>query len=332
MKKITIALILAFAITVPSWNASAKNQNEKDKMRTQLEAKDVKIHKKKVLTEAEKKALDDLIKGKPTTPPGKNKNTQEVSATGILGEPIIGEKYAVVIGICDYPGTANDICLSDGDAQNMNDALINIYGYNPENVILLRDMNATYGNILNAVDAIRAKVTADDEVVFFFSGHGTTGVANDGDNEKIDEGLVTHNGTSLQLIWDGQLRTWFSDFATDRIVFVFDICKAGGMNDVAGNGRVVIMSSQEKENSFVYSSGENGEGLFSRFFVNLGMLQSKADGYNELNLADGNIATEESFKYSKENLTRITSTYYHTQIPTASDLFSNDLLLGYSIQ
>lgn len=337
MKKTIIALFLAIVIIVPGWSVYARNnqenESEKNKMRVQLEAKDIKIHKKKVISDLEKKNLDEMIKGKPTAPPGLDKDKNDVSvasetATGILGTLVSGEKYAIVVGICDYPGEANDICISDGDAQNMNNALVTMYDYNPENIFLLRDMEATYDSILNAVDEIRSRVSNDDEVVFFFSGHGTTANVSDGDKEKIDEGLVVHNGTNLQYIWDGQLKSWFSDFATNRIAFIFDICKAGGMNDVAENGRVVVMSSQEKENSFVYSAGVNGEGLFSRFFVNQGMLQGMADGFNELKIADEKVVLEESFVYAKEFVSWYADTkLWHSQIPSMSDLFVNDLFL-----
>ena len=39
---------------------------------------------------------------------GKGKPIQQ-AATGILGEPVSGNKYAIVIGIADYPGTGNDL-------------------------------------------------------------------------------------------------------------------------------------------------------------------------------------------------------------------------------
>ena len=306
-----VALMIFFPLV-----STAKNEQKIN--RSELEAKDVKIHKKEIIPAIEK--------GKPIKPPVIN--ADQFSATGTLGESALGNKYAIVIGICDYPGLASDICKSDGDAKNMHDALFSKYNYAEENIYLLRDTGATYEGIANAVDAIKASVLPGDEVVFFFSGHGTTGRVNDGDTEKLDEGIVTHNGTSLVPIWDGQLKSWFSGFNTSRIIFIFDSCEAGGMNDVAKDGRIVVMSSAEEENSFVYTNGEFGEGLFSHFFVNEGMLQNLADGYNKLNEKDTLIAIEEASVYAKEKVSSYANTYlWHSQTVNVSDLFFNDLVL-----
>ncbi|HLN19274.1 MAG TPA: caspase family protein, partial [Patescibacteria group bacterium] len=192
MKKTKI-LISLLSFLVMSFPLVSVAKTEYKINRSELEAKDVIIHKKK--------SIPGIEKGKPTKPPVID--TTQFSATGIPGGSVSGQKYAIVIGICDYPGTANDICKSDGDAKNMHDALVTKYNYAEENVYLLRDMSATYSSIADAVDAIALKVQPNDEVVFFFSGHGTTGRVNDGDTEKLDEGIVTHDGTNLKIIWDG---------------------------------------------------------------------------------------------------------------------------------
>ena len=313
--KALTSLFIAIMVLFPLVSTAKTKQGIDRRL---LEAKDVVIHKKKPIPSVEK--------GKPVKPP--IVDTSQFNATGMLGEPVSGQKYAIVIGICDYPGLANDICKSDGDAKNMHDALVLEYGYAEGNVYLLRDMGATYDGIANAIDAIKTKVQPNDEVVFFFSGHGTTGRVNDGDAEKLDEGIVTHNGSNLVAIWDGQLKSWFGNINTSRVVFIFDSCKAGGMNDVAKDGRVVVMSSAEAENSFVYTNGEYGEGLFSHFFVNEGMLQKLADNYNQQKILDSIVALEEASIYAKEKVSSFANTnLWHSQTVNVSDLFLNDLIL-----
>ena len=313
MKKITI---LAFALVFFLGTVGVLAKAEK-----KYQAEDIKIHKKIKLTPEQKAFFDQKgqsdSKGKPSKP-----SVVLEAATGILGEAITGKKYAVLVGICDYPGTANDICISDGDAQNMHDALISEYEFSDNNIRLLRDENGTtFDNIKSKVDEIREIIKPEEEMVFFFSGHGTTARVDDGDDERIDEGIVVYGPNStFDYIWDGELRDWFSGFPTKRIIFIFDSCMAGGMNDVAADGRVVVMSSKENQSSYVYSSGENGEGFFSRWFVNLGMIQGKADGVNQLNVPDGEVAVEESFQYAKDIIFRL-------QLPVLSDKFTNDLLL-----
>lgn len=66
-------------------------------------------------------------------------------------------------------------------------------------------LEASFENIMNAINTIREQVTSrDDEVVFFFSGHGATGkLAEDNDQDEaqgidsngVDEAIVCHDGT-----------------------------------------------------------------------------------------------------------------------------------------
>ncbi|MEM2327417.1 MAG: caspase family protein [Archaeoglobaceae archaeon] len=238
-------------------------------------------------------------------------------ATSATGVPIpLGEgknKYAIVIGISDYPGTENDLNFADDDAIDMYNALVNIYGFPEENVHLLINSNANYSAIESAVNAVKQKAKEGDEVVFFFSGHGARGKANDGDKEAIDEAIVSHDGKNLVYIWDGELRDWFRDFKTTRIVFIFDSCLAGGMTDLKADGRIIVMATTENGVAYEFSDLENGQ--FTYYFVDEGMLQRMADTTPN----DGNVTVEEAFDYAKANCIY--------QSPTISDSFTNDLLL-----
>jgi hypothetical protein len=292
-------------------------------------------------------------KGKPASPPGQDKDrnggSSEGATTGILGTSATGNKYAVVVGICNYPGTNHDICWSDGDSLNMYKALKN-YSYTDENIYLLRDMvglnnepyyepegiitdgPATAEKIEWAISQIEGKIQDGEEVVFFFSGHGADGIAVDGDSERRDEGIVAHDGTNIFIIWDGQLKERFSQVIatkTSRIAFVFDSCLAGGMNDVADTGRVVSMATGGTQVAYVFSKGEvgvePGEGVFSHYFVNEGMVLGLADRYFENGNHNGQVVVEEAFDYANGIIPDI----YKRQNPTISDNFTNDLLLGY---
>jgi len=327
-----------------------KQQGPNREMPKPIPATNIEVVKKVFLSEG-----IGEIKGKPSPSP----KTGGV-ATGILGDyPITGTKYAVVIGICDYPGTDYDICTSDGDSLHMYKALTELYGYKPENIRLFKDEGGTtgfinpdteeyiiadvptYNNIYQAVMDIKnnPNLTQDDEVVFFFSGHGTRGNADDGDTEGTDEAILVHNNnnTDIDFIWDGELRNWFFDFGTTRIAFVFDSCLAGGMNDVATDGRVISMATGETQSAYVYSTAgedvdgngiKDGEGVFSRLFVNEGMLQGKADKYDhdkdEVTLEGTDVVVEEAFDYAKANIPPYLKV---RQKPVISDGFYNDLLL-----
>jgi hypothetical protein len=315
--KRTAVLLFVLALVFGSADVFA-GETKKERFSKPLKAENVKIAKKVLFSDA---------KGKPASNQGVDKKVPVASSasTGILGMPAEGQKYAVVVGICDYPGTSWDLCLSDGDAHYMSETLEHVYGYDPANIFLLRDLNATFENIRLAVESVVAKALPGDEVVFFYSGHGTSGNASDEDVETVDEGLFVHDGIEGQIIWDGQLKEWFSGIATERVVFAFDTCLAGGMNDVQQEGRIVVMSSSETQSSYVFSNGELGEGLFSHYFVNLGMLQGKADGSNPLKRNDprkydGTVAVEESFEFSKNYISA-------NKFPNISDKFFKYLSL-----
>jgi hypothetical protein len=309
-------------------------------------------------------------------------NTSTISATGILGAGPSADKHAIVIGICDYPDFLeySDICESDGDAMNMTRALHTEYGFPVENIYLFRDIAmdsvstsgesvisypASRSNIMGAIETLKGKVGADSQIVFFFSGHGVTGNI-EGDDEALDEALLVHNGLEnlnknkgegqFEYIWDDELKDAFEGFATERITFIFDTCKAEGMNDVMegfttdenGIGRVFVAATEEDTNAYVYSSGEAGEGLFSHYFVSNGMRGYAgvgggwADGYNQIGWdyrtedgyynppvegQDGLVTIEEAYEYAKDKLGIIFSS--SEQVPTLEDFFTNDLLLGY---
>ena len=122
-------------------------------------------------------------------------------------------------------------------------------------------------------------------------------------------------------IWDGELREWFSDFNTTRIIFIFDSCLAGGMTDLKGTNRIINMACSERGVPYEGGSWQNGQ--FTYFFVEQGMSWGQADRYDHdgdgILLEATDVVVEEAFDYAKANC--------RMQKPTISDSFSNDLLL-----
>jgi hypothetical protein len=310
MKKLIVAILVAILVLVLITPAVLA----KPDMGKPLPATDVQLVKK------------ITVHGKPGGGGGGKPAKQ--AATGTLGANCSGTKYAIIVGISDYPGTVNDLQYCDGDANDMSNALTGLYGYNSSNIHLLLNMDASFNAIRDAIDDVREEAEAGDEVVFFFSGHGAKGKFTDDnaqdklqgvDSNGIDEAIVCHDGSQnghLLYIWDGQLRDWFAGFNTTRIIFIFDSCLAGGMTDLKAPGRVINMACSESGVSYEDDLWQNGQ--FTYYFVDQGMLASKADKYNNLpGVAD--VTIEEAFDYAKANC--------RMQKPTISDSFTNDLLL-----
>lgn len=344
MKKILMMMaLLAFIFIGTKAGAEQDNGN--------AEAKNVKVHKKQVLTNEERKVLDEKAKGKPAV--SEEKGDFILPATGELGAalPFGGKKYAILVGLANYSGTINDLCVTgakttkqypenstnitrfcqDYDSVHMKEALIKQYGYDSSNITLLHDGYATRADIMAALAEIKSKTTASDEVVFFFSGHGTTGNYGIAD-EALDEGIYLYDG---KVIWDDDLKVWTDSLSAFRVIFAFDSCEAGGMNDLEGTNRVVVMSSGETQSSWTYYLGgyntgtkkkpnyQYSEGLFSHNFVVDGITNKLASGYNQLGTIypNGQVAMEEAFGYTYP-LVEL------KQQPVLSDLFTDDLVLG----
>ena len=293
-----IAAILLLSVVLPSLAYAVPSQ-----------ATDIEITPKISIKEPK-------AKGKPS------KN----ATTGILGELLQegAHKYAIVIGISDYYGTENGLQYSDDDAKDMVTALTTVYGFPRENIILLISdymvNNATRDSIINAICTLSGTAGEGDEVVFFYSGHGARGKANDGDNELVDEAIVPWECTAQSLIWDGELASLFSGFKTSRIIFIFDSCYAGGMTDLKADGRIVVMACSESGLSYEFETLENGQ--FTYYFVEQGIIHGNADMYDHdkdgLFNEGSDVVVEEAFDYAKANC--------KYQNPVISDSFTNDLL------
>jgi hypothetical protein len=256
------------------------------------------------------------MKGRPPWAGGGKGKKKEGAATGILGDPVSSSRHAVVVGISNYPGDENDLNYSDDDAMEMATALTDAYSFT--DITLLVDGDATRSAILAAIEDVP---TDAGEVVFFFSGHGANGIAEDGDKERLDEAIVAHDGVKLVPIWDGELKAAFSGFDTSRIIFIFDTCLAGGMErDLGESGRLIAMATSERGYAYESDALENGE--FSYYFVDCGTLQ----GYANVHDYDGDeileepeqVTVEEAFDHARANCAY--------DKPIISDEFENDLL------
>ncbi len=305
----TVVILTAVFAVFGSAVLISQAQEKPDKFKS-LPATDTEIVKK----------ISLIGKGKPV---GADSKKTLQATTGILGALSAGNKYAIVIGIADYPGTSNDLVYTDNDAKEMASALTTVYGFNPANIYSFIDeegqgaVNATQEKIIFAIQEISSIARPGDEIVFFFSGHGGKGRALDGDKEAIDESIIIHDGNALVYLWDGELKSLFSGFATSRIVFIFDSCLAGGMTDLAASGRIINMATTETGTAYESDAWQNGQ--FTYYFVDKGMIQGLADTHDYAEISGNEPTTiEEAFDYAKAKTVN--------QIPIIKDLFINDLL------
>ena len=80
--------------------------------------------------------------------------------------------YLVSVGIADYPGKVNDLSISDNDAKviaKVFEATNNSYA------IILVNEEATIESLLRNMQTAFSDAKEEDEVILYFSGHGTPG-------------------------------------------------------------------------------------------------------------------------------------------------------------
>lgn len=164
---------------------------------------------------------------------------EQFTLTGENTEPVMtlksakaGGKYALVVGISDYKGTANDLQYCDDDATDWK-ARLQTEGYT---VTSLLDLNATKANIEAAINNLASLSVAGNEIAFIYSGHGSKG------------NIVT---TDLYYIASTWFKTKFANAASTKMFFSFDACQIGAMStDLNATGRIIAVASSRTSLSY----------------------------------------------------------------------------------
>lgn len=146
------------------------------------------------------------------------------------GNPV--EKYALVIGISDYEGTANDLQYCDDDAVDWMNFLEG-EGYT---VTILTDGQATANNIDAAVDDLLADEDGNDYVVFTYSGHGAK-------YQGYGSCIISQD---LYYMTHGWLEQKFDSSDSQHVYFAFDACQIGDFKGLVDNNKVGAFASNRR--------------------------------------------------------------------------------------
>ena len=104
-------------------------------------------------------------------------------------------KYAVIVGCADYQQADMDLRYSDDDAYRFYAYLKSCEGGGipDENIAVLVDEAATKTNIINTMNSIFSKASANDMLIFFFTGHGAEGAFCPTDMTNEYSSLLLHD-------------------------------------------------------------------------------------------------------------------------------------------
>lgn len=236
-----------------------------------------------------------------------------------------GRTFVVCVGINKYQ-TVPKLRYAVNDADAMAKALTKGLGVEEDDLYLLLDEDATLQNIKHTLGvALRSRVSKQDTVVIYFSGHGApeednTSPDKDGLEKYLlpfDADLSSFYSTALPMKDVSEI---FRRLPCQRLVFIADTCYSGAagegartlsppnktfralrmentMKRVGGTGRVIMTASAGNEIS--QEREELGHGVFT-YYVLQG-LSGKADKNR-----DRAITVTELFDYASTEVARAT--------------------------
>lgn len=191
-------------------------------------------------------------------------------------DPKKAVNYLFIVGINDYkywPKLSNAV----KDATDVAGTLMNMYNFEFSNVIMLRDEQATRNNIYKSMRSLIEKITPNDNLLIYFSGHGYYDeLLNEGYWVPVDapldaQGEYLPNSSILKIV---------ENINTQHTFLVADACFSGS-----------LFSEQKR------GYAENVEKYKSRWGLASGRLEEVSDGQTGTNSP----FAQSFLKYLKEN-------------------------------
>jgi hypothetical protein len=154
-----------------------------------------------------------------------------LAATLAAGAPAThpAVKRALLIGINRYAAVPS-LKGAVNDVVTMKEVLIQRWGFDPANIAMLIDEQATRDNMMSALGKIVRDANPEDTVYIHYSGHGSQVQDLNGDEEDgLDETLVPQNGRTpgVRDIVDDELGELLARLQTKNVLIVLDSCHSG---------------------------------------------------------------------------------------------------------
>jgi len=138
-------------------------------------------------------------------------------------------KRALCVGINNYPLNGADLKGCVNDAKAWAALLIGHFGFEPKNVTMLLDSQATKKKTLAEVDKLLAGATKGDVLVYTNSSHGTYVADTNGDESRYDEAICPYD-LKKNLIIDDELRARFTTLPEGvHLTVISDSCFSGSV-------------------------------------------------------------------------------------------------------
>ncbi len=174
----------------------------------------------------------------------------------------VAEKYALLVGINDYPNDISPLRYCVADVVAFRDALVNVAGFEKDNVYLMTDqmdgqMQPTNINIVKRLDILSQRIKADDTLVFYFSGHG---IVNDGSSFllAVNSDTSTQNTLEMSAVPLDRVSKILSSVKAQQLLTVIDACRNNPETGRSGEDNI-LTDDFSKGFKIRRSSSSNGQ-------------------------------------------------------------------------
>ncbi|MGA7932225.1 MAG: caspase family protein, partial [Kovacikia sp.] len=207
-------------------------------------------------------------------------------------------KFALLVGINAYPnGNSLSGCLTD--VRSMQILLEHRYGFDPSNIKVLTDAQATRQGILSAFEThLIAQANPGDVVVFHFSGHGHMVLDPDPNpgftynNKGVNGTLIPYDvdkgePNNIRSIMGHTLFLLMSALKTENVTVILDSCHSGG--GLRGNTKIRAFNLRDSQNNQIYIPDAPQEELaYQKTLLNtIGMSEPEFKQKRKLGIAKG---------------------------------------------
>ena len=241
-------------------------------------------------------------------------------ALAVTTDEIYDNSYALIIGIDKYENVRS-LDYAVKDAEDIQSMLVDKFHFHQDNIVLLKNEEATKTSILQEFSNITKKAESNDRVLIYFAGHGETEDLPDGGEMGY---LMPVDGTTDRAYATGlsmdELKRFSSISKAKHMLFLVD-ASFGGIASVGARGLDANTTpyyldkiTKNKSRQIITAGGrgeqvmEKAEWGHSAFTKNLlsGLRDSKADTDR-----DGIITAQELGTYLQKKVT-IDSDYKQT--------------------
>jgi hypothetical protein len=174
--------------------------------------------------------------------------------------PNPAHKYAYIVGISDYEGTANDLQFCDDDARDMR-AYFQSQGFT---IRMDVDRSATADAIVAGLQWLAASAVPGDEIAFSYSGHGNKF---GGDGSSIIS-------TDLYYIPHAYVMGIINSANCTKVLVTLDACKIGNFLSDGNAGSFIATASNS---TYSYDAPDLQNGAWTYYFLEGGGLYTYAE-------------------------------------------------------